>query len=83
MDAKDLPDLDHVEETIAAAREAKDKPLDRDTHATNPPAAETAPTDNDIATTAARHAPATIDAPRTESPRPRRASAVPRCRARW
>ncbi|WP_411284013.1 hypothetical protein [Lapillicoccus sp.] len=68
MDAKDLPDLDHVEETIAAAREAKDKLLDVDPHAINPTEDETAPTDNDTdADTGVAEA---SDGPRTASDDP-------------
>ena len=68
MDPKDLPDLDHVEETIAAAREAKDKLLDVDPHAINPAEDETSPTDTgvDVDTGVAESA----DGPRTESDDP-------------
>ena len=68
MDAKDLPDLDHVEETIAAAREAKDNLLDVDPPAINPTEDETAPTDNDTdADTGVAEA---SDGPRTASDDP-------------
>lgn len=70
MDAKDLPDLDHVEETIAAAREAKDKLLDVDPHAINPTEDETAPTDNDNDTDADTGVAEASDGPRTESDDP-------------
>ena len=62
MDAKDLPDLDHVEETIAAAREAKDKLLDVDPSAINPAEDETSPTDTGVDESA--------DRPRSESDDP-------------
>ena len=63
MDAKDLPDLDHVEETIAAAREAKDKLLDVDPHAINPAEDETPPAEDETPPTDA-------DGPRPESDDP-------------
>ncbi len=64
MDAKDLPDLDHVEETIAAAREAKDKLLDVDPSAINPAEDETSPTDTDTGVDES------ADRPRSESDDP-------------
>ena len=64
MDAKDLPDLDYVEETIAAAREAKDKLLDVDPSAINPAEDETSPTDTDTGVGES------ADRPRSESDDP-------------
>lgn len=72
MNAKDLPDLDHVEEVIASAREAKEKLLDVDPDAINPAEDETASTDVDTDTdSAADTGVAEVpDRPRTEPDEP-------------
>ena len=68
MDAKDLPDLDHLEEAIASAREAREKLLDVDPYAINPAEDETSPTDTDAdADTRVAEVP---DEPRTETDEP-------------
>ena len=72
MDAKDLPDLDRVEESIASAREAREKLLDVDPYAINPAEDETSPTDSDTDTdldTGAEAAEA-ADRPRPEPDEP-------------
>ena len=70
MDAKDLPDLDHVEEVIASAREAKEKLLDVDPDAINPAEDETSPTDTDADADADTRVAEVPDEPRTETDEP-------------